>query len=241
MKKSICILLVFLFFDLFGQEIEKFDMSKINSIKNKSSIFSKNDDGVHALRYLFDNTQQNKSSYLKFGERFLYSTSFVWIANKGYYKEYWHHEFTWYNSLSLNINKSIYIGIHYLMMFTKGSVLYLDKPGETYGIYGLVLQYDFLPGFENRLFFESSINKGDYCTCGNDDPYRLSDLTYLGLGFGYDFPLYKRISFRIGFTNYLILETVKEKYNFTQYVLGVNINLGKNSYRPGISFLELFN
>jgi len=244
--KSLITVFLLLLFALFtiklpGQDIERLDSSKVIAIKSTNSIFSKKDDGVHAFRYLFGKTMQNKSSYLKFAERFLYSTSFVWIPTQGYYKENWLHEFTWYNSLSLNINKSIYVGIHYLMIFTKGSVIYNESPIENYNVYGLVFQYDFLPRFENRLFIETSINKGNYCTRSDDDPYKLSDLSYWGLGIGYDFPLYKRVSFRVGFTNYSILNKVKDKTNFTQYVLGLNVNLGKNSYRPDISFLSIFN
>ncbi len=225
---------------LFGQDDFIADSSKIVINPKKVSIFSKKDAGVKAFRYLSGNTLQNKSSYLKFGERILYSTSFVWIPNQGYYRENWLHEFTWYNSLSLNINKFIYIGVHYLYIFTKGSTIYTESPSEQYGIYGLVLQYDFLPRFENRLYFETSYSKGDFCPC-DDDPYKLPDLSYLGIGLGYDFPLFKRISFRIGFTNYIVIDDIKDKSNFTQYVLGFNINLGKNSYRTDLSFLEIFN
>ncbi len=225
---------------LLGQDDNIADSSKIVINPKKATMLSKKDAGVKAFRYLFSNTLQNKSSYLKFGERILYSTSFVWLPNQGYYHENWLHEFTWYNSLSLNINKSIYVGIHYLYIFTKGSTIYTESQSEQYGIYGLVLQYDFLPRFENRLYFETSYNKGDYCPC-DDDPYKLPDLSYLGIGFGYDFPVFKRITFRMGFTNYLVIDDIKDKSNFTQYVLGFNINLGKNSYRTDLSFLELFN
>lgn len=244
MNKFILILAIistiFISCSLSAQQKNIQDTIEVEEIKGALSL-SKNDDGIHAFRYLFSNTLQNKSSYLKFGERILYSTSFVWIADNGYYKENWQHIFTWYNGISLNVGKSLYVGVHYLAIHTKGSVIYTDKESENYKVYGLVLQYDFFPRFENRLYLESSINKGDICSCGNDDPYKVPDLLYLGIGFGYDFPIYKRLTFRMGFTNYSILSKIKDKYNFTQYVLGLNVNLSKNTYRSDISFLELFN
>ncbi len=236
MRIFLCISIFLFSFCLKAQKIESLDTSKIISINSNF----KQDESIKVFRYLFGRSLQNKSSYLKFGERFLYSTYFVWIPSRGYYKGRWLHEFTWYNSLSINLNKSIYFGLHYLLIFTTGSTIYQDSKRKKYGVYGLVMQYDFLPGFENRLYLETSINKGDICLCGFDDPRKSPDLTYLGLGLGYDFPVYKRITLRVGFTNYVIFNNIKDKSNFTQYVLGINLNIGKNSKRQSIKFDKLF-
>jgi len=177
--------------------------------------------------------------YLKFSDRFIYSSSITYIPQEGYYKDLVYHEFTWYNSFSVNINKSIFIGLQYLAIYSSGSIIHSDNTKNTYRIYGLKLQYDLLPRYEDRLFLETSINKGNYCTCGDLDPYKAPNLIYIGLGFGYDYPIIRRLSLKVGFTNYTIISKIKDKYNYTQYLLGVNLNFGKPYNRDYIKLHDL--
>ena len=188
----------------------------------------------------------NKDAYLRFADRAEYSTSFVYVPH--YERDvndekFWYHEFTWYNGFSVNINKSIYFGFQYLYIFTRGSTTIPNNPNNpknNYHIFGVNLLYDVYPVYSDKLFIMASYSLGNYCTCGNFDPYKKEGLNYFGLGIGYDYPILKRLSFRAGFTNYLILNKIEGKYSYTQYTLGLNLNLGKPYNRSKTKFRELF-
>ena len=142
--------------------------------------------------------------------------------------EFFWESYTWNINAAVSVNKRMLAGIQVLNVFTSGTRI----ENEYYTIYGLFTQYDFFAKTRSKMsmFLEMSINRGDFCTCGNLDPYRKSNLWYHGLGFGFEFPL-KRISERLFFDlsgyNYFILNKYKTKYNFTQYILGLNYHIGK--------------
>ena len=75
---------------------------------------------------------------------------------------------------------------------------------------------------KSNVFVELSGNKGNYCTCYPNFPYTRENLYYLGIGGGVNFRLHKQFFLDIGFTNYDILNNIKEKYNYTQYIIGIN-------------------
>ncbi|HRQ28785.1 MAG TPA: hypothetical protein PLU49_01845 [Saprospiraceae bacterium] len=202
----------------FNEEIEKKPMKQLEVEKQ------------------LNNKPADNETKIKFANTLVYSSSFTYIFDSqtktydGKYNIY--HEKTWANGLSLNLNKSLYFGFDYLYMWTSGSAYDDIKSNNNYYLYGLKFQYDFIPQYRDMLFAEASISYGNYCTYGKLDPYKLDGLVYLGMGVGYDLPITKMLAFRMGFNNYLILNRVEEKYNFTQYILGLAIKFNREENRP---------
>ncbi len=77
------------------------------------------------------------------------------------------------------------------------------------------------------MLVELSINEGDYCPCGPVDPYRRSHLRYLGIGCGYSMPIWKWLHLDLSFVSYQILNSVSFKSHFPQYIIGLNVDLGR--------------
>ncbi|HHH54375.1 MAG TPA: hypothetical protein ENK91_12005 [Bacteroidetes bacterium] len=204
----------------------------------------------NSIRYLFtlenknkENLKPNKSkkkrNFLKFAERFEFNTSFVYIPQKSYTTELIYHEYTLHNELSINLNRSIYLGFQHLYIFTRGSIINPNNPKDNFNIFGVKLLFDIIPAYEDKLYVDTSYNLGNYCTCGDYDPSKKEGLNYFGLGFGYDYPVFKRLALRFAFTNYVILNDIEDKYNFTQYTLGLNVNMGKPYKRNKIKLHDL--
>lgn len=174
----------------------------------------------------FSNTYSQ--SQLKFGERLIYGTSLTYILhNDTELPGYNFHEFTWNNNLAVNITPSLYFGLGYLFIHTRGSVLTPDSPNrENYNLTTAFLQYDLFPKMKMRVFPEVSWSYGNYCFCGFDDPYKVEGLHYLGLGIGGDYPITDRLSIDVGMMFYNIindLDTEKGDYNI--YTLGLNVDI----------------
>ena len=162
-----------------------------------------------------------------FGQRLIIgnSVTYIWEPNAAIPNRY--HEITWNKNIAVNINKRIYLGLSYQNIFTRGSSYSEVDLHENYFLTGLFTQFDFMPKKKNRLFLEASWNYGNYCTCGQRDPYRQEGLQYLGLGGGYDLPLNKFLSLDLSFVVYKILDDVVQKYAYTQYIIGLNFDLAK--------------
>jgi len=134
---------------------------------------------------------------------------------------YTYYENTWNVNVAVSLNRRVYMGIQSLFLFTQGSRV--DK--ENYVIYGLFTQFDLMPKRDTRFFIETSISRGDYCTCGVSDPYRKKNLYYWGFGAGFDRPLKfisENLYLDLSFVNYIILNKYNVKYNYTQYIIGLN-------------------
>ncbi len=136
-------------------------------------------------------------------------------------------EYTWNVNIAVSLNKKMYLGLQLLNIYTKGSNQSLEK----YKIYGVFAQYNLLRRTDHRFIVETSFNRGDFCTCGEFEPYRKNNLFYWGIGMGYDLPIIKKILpglyIDLSFINYFLLSQVESKYNYTQYVLGLNYRFGK--------------
>jgi hypothetical protein len=75
------------------------------------------------------------------------------------------------------------------------------------------------------IFPEISLNYGNYCTCGNLDPYSQKGIVYISYGFGIDLPIYKKLYLDTGFHFYqpsFNLEVYSKPYAYTQYILGIS-------------------
>jgi len=142
--------------------------------------------------------------------------------------EYIYNDFTWNINFATSLSKNVQLGVQVLNIFSSGTRV----DNEYNKIYGMFVQYDFLhkTPYSVKMFIDMSINKGNYCTCDILDPYTKEGLWYHGMGAGVELPL-KRISKRLfvdlSFYNYIILNKIEIKWNFTQYIVGLNYHLGK--------------
>ena len=180
----------------------------------------------------FAGAQQKKDSY--FLNNFVAGTSLTYIwetDNSPYipeYEDYFWQEYTWNINFGVSLSKSFTAGIQVLNIFTRGT--HVDN--EHFTVYGAFGQYDAFGKVDTKmsLILEMSVNKGDYCTCGHLDPYRQDNLWYYGIGSGLEFPLTmisEHLFLDLSFYDYLILNKIKTKYNYTQYIVGLNYHFGK--------------
>lgn len=162
----------------------------------------------------------------KFARSLTIGSSYTYIFNKtettSGVMAITHQEFTWNTNIALEVLPRWYLGFMYLNIRSI-SELNVNRKSQ-HDLFGVFSQYDFiLPNENSRLFGELQYKYGDYCTCGEFDPFALPDLHYLGLGIGAELPIYKRLRLDLAFYNSLILNEVPLKYNFTQYVIGLEL------------------
>ncbi len=129
-------------------------------------------------------------------------------------------EYTWNTNLSLEINKYFRTGFHYMYIVEKSK--YFDN--QKYFMAGTYIQFNPLGKKTppNRVYIENSLNIGNICSCGNDRSYKLDNLKYWGLGLGADLKLTNWLHLDLAFHNYIILNKIQEKYNWTQYIIGLD-------------------
>jgi hypothetical protein len=139
----------------------------------------------------------------------------------------WQNEVGLYHERTLNLNAAWVfrerwsVGVSGMQLWTRS-----DLSGRNrYNLAGIFGQYDLFRDPDVRLFPEVGLYRGDYCTCGDLDPYRTPGNWYWSLGGGVVFPFGKRAAFELGFVNYQIFNQIADKYNFTQYILGLEYDL----------------
>lgn len=170
------------------------------------------------------------NSYIKaqryFADYMIIGTSLTYMrnSNKDSYKtDYGYDEFTWNTNIGIQISKRLFTGLQVLNIYSSQ----ISFPKKYYVVYGLFSQYDFLKSNKNRLFAEISFNRGNYCI-GDNIPYQVDDLHYVGFGAGYDYPIKKipNLYLDLSFISYYILDKISDKYSYTQYIIGLNYRLG---------------
>lgn len=146
----------------------------------------------------------------------------------------------YFNENTINVNvmmsltKRFWLGLQVKPIFTKQYIL----GGITKSFYnfnGLFTQFDIVNKNGFRIYLETSLNLSDYCSCAKenawDDPIRKKGLLLWGGGGGLEFNLNpkkaKNIFLEMAFFNYVILQKIPYKYNYTQYILGLNYKFGK--------------
>lgn len=143
-------------------------------------------------------------------------------------KEYVFHESTLNLNLGYQLHENFRLGITGMQI--KTNTKYTEK--ETQYIVGASFKYVQEMAYKNDFFVETGFYRGNYCTCRPEDsvtffdvPYKKDNLTYWGLGAGVEIKLARHWQLDLGFYNYLILDNFPQKYNFTQYVIGIDFVL----------------
>lgn len=190
-----------------------------------------------AMIYLFPlngQVQSNFADRLIIGSSLTYIWDFSQTTQASPTPKY--NEYTWNNNIALRLSRNMYFGLSYLNIYTNGSIIQRNQnKWNHYSIIGLFTQYDLedtfrriakLPQHERtsyrRAFIEISGNLGDYCTCGQEDPYRHKNLFYYGIGAGYEFPIINSVYLDLSFMSYYLTIKNTDKYAYTQYVIGIN-------------------
>jgi len=128
-------------------------------------------------------------------------------------------EFSWTLNAAIPLNK-FHLGTNFYLVHTRGG---WSGQNNYYYLAGVFSQYNFLkPKYKSRLYAELSFNTGNYCTCGNRDPYRKDGLYYIGIGGGWDIKLSERWHIDLAFLSYNILNKIKNEYGYTD-AYGYNI------------------
>lgn len=179
------------------------------------------------LIFLFFCSNTYSQSKLKFGERLILGSSLTYIMhNNEEFPAFKFHELTWNSNIAVNITPALYFGLGFMYLHTSGSTFPNPPRQDNYNLTTAFLQYDILSKRKMRFFPEVSWSYGNYCFCGNNDPYKVEGLHYLGLGAGFDYPISKRFSIDVAMMFYNIINdlgTPKGDYNI--YTLGLNFDI----------------
>jgi hypothetical protein len=134
-----------------------------------------------------------------------------------------HHyeEFTWAVNLATDLSRRVRVGVDHKSLFTRS-----ELSGENhYSMTGVFTQYNLLPRKRTRLFLSAMLYNGNYCSCDPDDPYLRKNLFYYGLGWGLDIRLTQGLYLDLAWENMNIFNNVHGKYNYTQYIIGLDFYL----------------
>lgn len=155
---------------------------------------------------------------LKFAEKLVLGTSISYLQdyNRDFYR---YHEWTGSLNIGVNIDHHFMIGLQNLFILGYGTRVATDN----FNLFGTFIQYDFFDKSKNRLYIESGFYKGNYCTCGNSDPYKVNGLNYLNFGGGFELSIRKNINLEFGLSIYKILNSEnKDDYGYGYYIAGIN-------------------
>ncbi len=140
------------------------------------------------------------------------------------------HELSWHLNAATPVTRRARIGFNYIKQVTRDPFNGSNK----FYMAGPFLQYNLLRNVKavlseqrkvQRFFVELGGYKGNYCTCDPDNPFKVEGLRYLGIGLGMDVRINKLLHLDLGFTNYNILNKQLGKYNYTQYIIGLDLHV----------------
>jgi hypothetical protein len=138
------------------------------------------------------------------------------------------HELTLNLNLLYEISPNFNLGLQYLGIRTHGSAYTYSEEWRKFFMAGMLVQYDMLPRNKIELFPEVSINYGNYCPCGQFDPFEHAGIFYFGYGFGADIPLSKRLFIDTGLHFYRPISDLSQfngVYAYGGYILGLSYRL----------------
>jgi len=128
-------------------------------------------------------------------------------------------EYTWNLNAAYQLRKRWRIGLSGLSIVTKSPM----SGHNRYWLAGVFSQFQ--PLKKVRIWLESGLFTGNYCTCGAYDTYRRNGRVYLDLGFSGEIKLFRRLDLDLGFNGYQMLNRDKTKYGYTQYIIGLNYRI----------------
>ena len=129
-----------------------------------------------------------------------------------------YNENTFNINLATDISRRFRIGVDYKKIYSNGKI----SGGNKYFLLGLFQQYKFLRTKKGFGFGELGFYKGNYCTCGDDVPFKTNNISYINWGGGFNTKLYRNLNLDIAFTTAQVVSKIPGRYGFTQYILGLD-------------------
>lgn len=171
--------------------------------------------------------QAQESTNQKFGERLIMGQSFGYINQVNeFYKGVIYHELHWDKKAMINLNKSFYVGIRWLSIFTRGdSYNYNQDKKDNHYVVGAFSEFDVIPQFHHRAFVRLAYNYGNFCVCGPENPIKEDGLHYPAIALGGEYYFTKHIAVTAEAENLLILRRSTNPDNFVRYGIGLKVSL----------------
>lgn len=144
------------------------------------------------------------------------SLTYIWDPEKSHFREY-----TWAANLAFSPIKRLYIGANLMNAWTTSDT----SARQHFNLAGAFVQYHI--GNQRNVYLTPEVGyyRGDYCTCGEGNPYRRKGINYLAVGGAIGARIYKGLELDLGFMVYqpLLPRTGQGySYSYTQYVVGLN-------------------
>lgn len=189
---------------------------------------------IYLVPFITSFTQEpTKKSF--FGKTFTIGGSYTLISDlyDDLQKRYLYFEHSVNINFAVQLSKRTYLGVQTKPTFTNLKVI--SDPWDFYRFNGIFFQFDLIQHPRFRFFIETSLNESDYCTCENGNywnvPYKAKGLIFAGIGGGFDIILnnkkQKNLSLELGIFDYLLINSIPEKYPYLQYIVGLNYRFGK--------------
>lgn len=131
------------------------------------------------------------------------------------------------HTFNVNVARDVYkkmirAGVHYNHIFKESEIRSFNS-----FILGFHAQYNYLSKWvKDDLNFELNLSTGNYCTCGDEMPFRRDGLFYYGFGISYERKVHGPFFVKLGFSNMFIINRKGlDAYNFTQYIVGLQYRL----------------
>ncbi|HIP37346.1 MAG TPA: hypothetical protein EYG85_10875 [Crocinitomix sp.] len=177
-------------------------------------------------------TQKNEDTY--FLKSFKVGSSLTYIWDDGNYSVpglYRYNEYTYNFNVETSLDKKTRIGFQLLSIYAntfKGGL----TTKNNFLFYGMLLKRVLITKRIYNFYIETSVNRSNMASDFiKEEPYTRDNTYHLGLGGSVDFYLlrkkYHTLSLELGFYNYIILNKIVAKTNFTQYIVGLNYRFGK--------------
>lgn len=144
------------------------------------------------------------------------SLSYKWEPDFGRF-----HEFTYNLGVGYSLNPRWNVGVSALRLWVSDTISGVN----TYLIWGPFAQYNISVSPNSRLFVEGGLYAGDFCNCGDNFPYRSPGNFYWALGGGFTHRIKGNLFMEVGFHSFNIFNAIPKKYNFTQYIIGLEYQL----------------
>lgn len=180
--------------------------------QNKNRNEKPNDDSTRVLNLVIG------------GNYFYYPETEV-INGVDYDTRYQEHTFS--INAATDITKHIRLGLDYKKLYTKGVL----TGKNDYSLLGAVGQYRVFVGDVSFGFLELGYYKGNYCTCGEDLPFKREGITYVNWGGGANFKLKKRLWLDLAFTTAQVASKIPGRYGYTQLIIGLNYDVDVIKWR----------
>ena len=156
------------------------------------------------------------------------SATYIW-NNYNKPGDFLYNELTWNLNAKMKLNNRFWLGIQAAPIFTWTRDL-KQTTTENYHLYGMTVQFDVVSKKKHQIYIETILNRTNLLILKEYNT-RQAGIYYFGFGGGINLLLNEKgkqnLFLEIGMNNSFILNNIKDKSYYTQYIVGVNYRLGK--------------